>query len=249
MVKLLRQKSQNVIAFGACAVMGGIPALATLKNRDSIIQRAYLDPDVAENPERTTPQRHSDVPGTTLELPEFYETVYKLNDIIEVEYYLPGCPPTTSIILPALEALLAGKTIPHGTVLAPNHALCKSCDLNSTKPDRPTLKALKRVYEIQADAAKCFLAQGIICMGPATRDGCGALCIHGHMPCTGCFGPCQDMDQGAKMVGALGGIYDTDTADGIQTMTRSVVDPAGTFYRYGLSASLLGAKRKENRNG
>ena len=83
-------------------------------------------------------------------------------------------------------------------------------------------------------------------MGPATRDGCGYPCVKGNMPCTGCFGPTEpEADQGAKMIGALGGILAGDNESAAKEVAQGVVDPAGTFYRYSLSASLLGSKRAE----
>ena len=83
-------------------------------------------------------------------------------------------------------------------------------------------------------------------MGPSTRDGCDYPCIQGNMPCTGCFGPVSDADQGAKMAATLGGILEQEKDEEVEKMADSIVDPAGTFYRYSLSSSLLGSKRKEN---
>ncbi|MDD5676334.1 MAG: hypothetical protein PHC61_19330, partial [Chitinivibrionales bacterium] len=81
--------------------------------------------------------------------------------------------------------------------------------------------------------------------GPATRDGCDYPCVKGNMPCTGCFGPLSGADQGAKMIGALGGALGAENGAEVKTALAGMVDPAGAFYRYGLSASLLGSQRKE----
>jgi F420-non-reducing hydrogenase small subunit len=85
-------------------------------------------------------------------------------------------------------------------------------------------------------------------MGPATRGGCGALCVDGNMPCTGCYGPAADVqDQGAKMIATLGGILETDSEASLQQQLVHLTDPAGTLYRYTLSASQLGSRREEAR--
>ncbi|MDI6846723.1 MAG: hypothetical protein QMD23_01105 [Candidatus Bathyarchaeia archaeon] len=48
-------------------------------------------------------------------------------------------------------------------------------------------------------------------MGPATRGGCGALCINANMPCTGCGGPCPNvLEQWAAMISALSSILGVD---------------------------------------
>jgi F420-non-reducing hydrogenase small subunit len=244
MVKLLREKSKLVAAMGMCACAGGLPALANLKNREGLLRRAYQDTESTVNPGRTTPQQQVTVDGCDLRLPDFYETVLKLDDVIPVDYFVPGCPPTPGLLAQALLDILSGR-LPKGSVLAPNRSLCRSCGRNATKPERLVLAELKRVPEAPADDTRCFLAQGVLCLGPGTRDGCESLCIRGNMPCTGCFGPLAGKDPGAKMIGALGGIFTAEDEEEIARLAASLPDPAGTFYRYSLAASLLGRRRKE----
>ena len=198
------------------------------------------------NPEGVEPKQKSTVDGHALSLPKFYETVYKLSDIIDVDYYLPGCPPMPETIADAIGAILEGNLPPKGAILSPNKSLCSSCDRNETKPEDVCIDELKRIIDVEADPETCFLAQGIICMGPATRDGCGFPCVKGNMPCTGCYGPTDACkDQGAKMVATLGAILDAENEEAVEKIIEGIPDPGGTFYRYAMSASLLGAERKE----
>jgi len=55
------------------------------------------------------------------------------------------------------------------------------------------------------DPEKCFLAQGVVCMGPSTRSGCEPPAPWAGMPCTGCFGPTSGAvrDQGLKIMSSL----------------------------------------------
>jgi len=238
---LLRKKSQIVIAFGACAYMGGIPALANLKSKAGILERSYLKSPTVINKEKTLPDEKK--------LPQFYDTVYALDQVIDVDYYVPGCPPTSALLAQVVTLLLKGQLPPKGSVVGAKQSLCATCDRNSSKPDDLKTSVVKRIYQIQADPDKCFLAQGILCMGPATRAGCEGPCVSGNMPCTGCFGPLDGQDQGAKLIGAFGGFHTAETEKQVQEMVDSIPDPAGTFYRYGLSKSLLGSKRSNNKEG
>lgn len=242
--KLLRKKSAAVIAFGSCACMGGIPALANLTSLGAIIKRSYLSsPTVEKGGETTVPQTSTEVGPFNLHLPELYESVLKLDDVIDVDYYLPGCPPTPDLVATAVGALLSGELPPPKSVLLPDKALCASCDRNDSKPDNLTVTEFKRIHQVEADPATCFLAQEVLCMGPATRDGCEFPCVKGNMPCTGCFGPMSGADQGARMTSALGGIIDVGE-ENLATALGGIPDPAGSFYRYSMSASLLGSVRK-----
>jgi F420-non-reducing hydrogenase small subunit len=245
MVRLLRAKSGLVVAFGACAHLGGIPGLGNFCTKDTIFQRAYKETPSTENPQGTVPQERIDVGVGVLTLPEFYDTVKTLNQTIPVDYYLPGCPPPPDLIMNAVNAILTGQLPEKGAVLAPNKALCDTCPRNETKPEKMSIKEIKRPWEIKIDPEKCFLAQGLICLGPATRSGCGETCIRANMPCRGCFGPLDGVvDHGAKALSAIAsllGLEDEEkmTDEEVQGLVDRIADPAGTFYRFGLPSSLL----------
>jgi F420-non-reducing hydrogenase small subunit len=241
MAKLLRRKSKFVIAFGACSQLGGIPGLGNVTNRQQVFDYYYKNSPTVVNPEGTVPQTHCKADGKyDMELPEFYDTVHSLDQVIDVDYYIPGCPPTPKLLANAVEALLTGKLPPKGTVLAGTKAMCSECKLNDTKPDMIKIQKYKRPYEVILDRAKCYLAQGVLCMGPITRSGCEALCVSGGMPCTGCFGPMdRTVDYGAKAISAFAAQVEWNDEKQIKESLEGIPDPLGTFYRYSLPSSLL----------
>ena len=241
LAKLLRAKSKVMVAFGSCACFGGIPALANFSNREGIFERVYFEAQSVENPDKVLPQTHLKVKEGELELPEFHDTVRTLAQVVPVEYFLPGCPPTVKLILTAVEAIAKNQLPPPGAVIASNKTLCDECE--RVKEDK-TITKVYRTHEIIADPKKCLLEQGLMCMGPATRGGCGAQCVKANVPCRGCFGPPPGvLDQGAKFLSALASIYDVKDEVGIARMLEEIVDPAGTFYRFTMADSMLRRKR------
>ena len=251
MAKLLRRKAGLVVAFGACAHLGGIPGLANFNTRESIFKRAYLEVPSVDNPSGILPQEKVTVDGVTLTLPAFFDTVKTLDHTIPVDYYLPGCPPPPNLIADAVNAILSGNLPPKGAVLAPAKALCDTCPRNASKPDKISIKEIKRPYQIKIDPEKCFLLQGLFCMGPATRSGCGETCIKANMPCRGCFGPVDGvLDQGGKAASVMASLLGLDTEEkmteaDIKKLLDSIADPAGTYYRFSLPASILRRKKME----
>jgi F420-non-reducing hydrogenase small subunit len=247
MVELLRAKSQLILAFGSCAHMGGIPALGNLWDRESIFGTVYHGGPTTENPDGVIPELETAHNGQTIELPGFHDRVRSLDQVVTVDYIIPGCAPTPNIIAGAVGALLSGEELPpQGTVLAPDVALCEECDRKESKPEQLEITELKRPHEIIADEETCLLAQGLVCLGPATRAGCGALCIGGNMPCSGCFGGTSRVrDQGAKALSAIASMIGSDDPDEIDRILEGIPDPVGTFYRYGMAHSALRGRALE----
>jgi F420-non-reducing hydrogenase small subunit len=249
MAELLRAKSKVLVAFGSCAHHGCIPGLANLHRGADILETVYQKEPSVVNPDKTMPSPRSQVPEGELTIPTFFDQVRPLNKVVPVDYYLPGCPPAVPRILDAVNAIFANDLPPKDSVLGPNKALCDECDRN--KHVAKKMEDIKRSYEVQADPGVCFLEQGIICMGPATRGGCGQRCINGNWPCTGCMGPTPDVtDQGGKMIAALTSILKTDTEKDMTKaetdgMMAKVKDPVGTFYMYGLADASVGLRRRK----
>lgn len=248
MALLLRKKSQVLIAFGSCSSEGCIPGLSNLHTYDDLIDAVYLNNPTTPNPDKIIPKHQTQVPEGVLTIPVIYERVRTLADIVDVDYYLPGCPPEPFQIWNVIDHIIKQMPLPQkGSVLgAGRSTVCDEC--KRTKGNK-SIKKIYRTYEIIPDKQICLLEQGLICMGIATRDGCGALCPKVNMPCTGCYGmPEGILDQGAKMAAALGSILDIGDTAGlseeeinkrIDDIIGSIPDYAGMFYKYSLCSSIL----------
>lgn len=245
MAKLLRAKSRTLIAFGSCANEGSIPGLANLSDADSILKLVYQDLGEGTK-DKVIPRPESKVKEGVLSIPTFYDTVRTLAQTVEVDYYLPGCPPPVSLINKALEAIVKGELPPKGSVLAPLPAVCDECP---RKRENKKITTIHRVHEVVPDPERCLMEQGIICMGMATRSGCGAQCLKVNMPCTGCGGATPNQsDMGTGMITALASILNLDKEPGSYTeeevvdLISQIKDPVGIFYMYSLPSSILQRK-------
>lgn len=241
--RLLRQKSKVLVAFGACATSGGIPGLANLATAQEIKDLVYTQNPSVDNPDRVYPQERYEVPEGVLELPVLYDTVKTLDQVVDVDYYMPGCPPEGHQIAAVLDVVTAalkgeGELPPKGAVIGVAPKTC--CDECKRTKSEKKVPGFRRVWEFVPDPEQCLLEQGIICMGPATRAGCGARCTSVGMPCRGCYGPAEGVvDQGAKMLSTVASVIDAPTPEEIAEIAASVPDPVGTFYRFTLPGSLL----------
>jgi F420-non-reducing hydrogenase small subunit len=240
MAELRRRKAQILIAYGSCSCMGGVPGLANVQDLESIMQRVYHENPSTENPQNTRPMPRVELSQGDLHLPTLDESVKTLDQTVPVDYYLPGCSPPVALLKNAVQAILSGQLPPRGAVLAPDKTLCEDCPRIDTKPEKLLIQKFRRPHEIPIDSQQCLLAQGLLCLGLATRSGCNAACIRGNMPCTGCMGPVSRVrDHGAAALSALASIIDANEDGPINSALEALPDPVGTFYRYGLPASLL----------
>ncbi len=250
MAHLLRKKSKILIAYGACAKDGGIPALSNWHTSKDHFESVYFKNQSIDNPFSITPKTVTEVPEGTLTIPAFYKQVKSLDRVIDVDFYMPGCPPEPAQLINVVHAVLSGAVLPPkgGILGAGTSTVCSEC--SRTKSEKKITK-FYRTYEIITDPTECLLEQGIVCMGVATRNGCGGLCPTANMPCIGCYGAPEGVqDQGAKMISALGSIMDISNQIGtsedtinsqVSNMLDEIPDLAGSFYKF-TSANVLRTK-------
>jgi NAD-reducing hydrogenase small subunit len=100
MIRLVRERTRVLVAFGDCAVTGNVTAMRNpLGGAEPVLKRAYLDPS---NLRPQVPKEHGVVPPL---LPR----VLPLHEAVPVDFYLPGCPPPAPRIKAFLQELVAGK--------------------------------------------------------------------------------------------------------------------------------------------
>jgi F420-non-reducing hydrogenase small subunit len=241
LARLLRQKSKVLVAFGSCAYEGCIPALANMNDRESILERVYTTaPSVDEDSRGTIPTPRSQVPEGEILVPTFYDQVNTLAQTVDVDFFMPGCPPVVDQVWNVFQAALAGDLPPKGSIIgASEKTNCDVCPREKgTSSQR--ISEFKRPHEVDLDPDVCFLTQGVICCGPATRAGCGLPCLNANMPCRGCYGPPDGVtDQGTKLLSAIGALIDTDDPEKLDSILDTIVDPTGTFYRFSLADSIM----------
>ena len=167
----------------------------------------------------------------------------EIDQVVKVDYIIPGCPPLPSMIKDTVVALVEGR---EPTI--PSRNLCEECPRYHKDMIVPKLEFLTDtvtpVCELEhIDPDRCFLEQGVACAGLATHEGCDARCIKGNMPCRGCMGPTPGaLEQGAKLINALGSLLPA----GALMLLDDIV---GMSYRFSVPVSiyphLAGIKEKE----
>jgi len=238
---LLRKKARTVVAFGACAHLGGVVGLGNMSEPADLLETAYRAQPTISNRDGPLPGTRVSAGGHDLTLPQLLSRTLPLAEVVPVDYTIPGCPPSPAVIAAALDLLLGPPAAlpPPGAVLAPNASLCDACPRKDSKPERLQLAALARLATTQPDEATCFLAQGLVCLGPGTRQGCQPGCVEANVPCRGCFGPLDGVpDAGAATLSAFASLFAGGEAE-VARLVEALPDPAGTFWRYGYAAGLV----------
>ncbi len=159
-----REKSEVLVSLGSCATYGGIQALGNLQRTEDMLNTIVGDSDPYSDTPRVIPRLES------------------LDRFIAVDYYIPGCPPSESVLQQALPLVLAGKEIEMTT----EHRLpvCASCGR------RIEHRKIENFENLSIpDGEICLLSQGYICLGSVTRGGCSAQCPTMNIACSGCRGP------------------------------------------------------------
>lgn len=218
--KRFREKCDILVALGTCSSYGGVAGMRNLFALDEVLSSVYGEK----------------IPSSE-EIPRHLANVRTLDQVVKVDYYIPGCPPLPADIRDTIVAIIKGEE-----PVVHSRGKCAQCsrekkELYVQQRDFVT-DGVRAVMELdQIDPKTCFLEQGIICMGPVTREGCNSKCpTSANMPCRGCWGPTPGVNEvGAKMVNSLAAIL---PAGAMMFMD----DIVGTGYRYSMPISELPGK-------
>ncbi len=197
-----------------------------------------------ENPDKIFPQTEYQVKEGELDLPHMYPVLRTLDQVVSVDYFMPGCPPEPAQIEAVIDLViqvLNGKAElpPKGSVIgAGSSTVCDEC--KRTRSEKK-IKKFMRIQDVaKIDPEICLLDQGIPCNGPATSSGCNARCPAVGAQCIGCYGPAGGViDYGARLMSAFASVIDSNDPDEIDGILDTLPDPAGQFYRFNLAKSLL----------
>lgn len=246
MANVMRKKAKTVIAFGICAALGGTAGMGSLHDKEELFEKAFKNTPSTDNPDGVYPQPQYLLDGKyDLTLPAYEDKVRTLNQIIDVDYYIGGCPPHPDHVAAALTALLSGNMPPHGSWITNGKAVCDVCDRNPAAREngqgRTLVNQVLRTIDGVPDNETCLLQQGYICFGPITQGDCGASCLKVNIPCRGCGGPLPGInDYGAQALSAIGSIIKDENVT--QTLMEKYPNLAKFFYRYALPSGTLPKK-------
>jgi F420-non-reducing hydrogenase small subunit len=229
----ISSKARVKVSFGTCSVYGGIPGLNSLYKPREVYEAIASQVEVR-------------LEGDSLGLPRpINYSAY--TDIVEPDIIAPGCPPDDVVLEQLFELLIkyaeTRRLESRLVLLGASESLCNKCPRNP-KTTKIKMPGIKRVFEVKLDENKCFLEQGVLCMGPATRAVCDHSCIRVNYPCTGCGGPVElSSDAGLSAMSAIASVLLVDQEKtvlepGLAKEIDKIRDIVGSFYRYTLRKSL-----------
>jgi NAD-reducing hydrogenase small subunit len=99
-IKEIRQRTKSLVSLGDCAVTGNITALRNLFPVENVLDCAYR-----ENSTVVT-----GIPGGNGAVPRLLARVRPVHEVVKVDYFIPGCPPSADTIHDFVMALLDGRT-------------------------------------------------------------------------------------------------------------------------------------------
>jgi NAD-reducing hydrogenase small subunit len=102
-LRTFRKNCKTLVSVGECAIMGGLPALRNGIPIRECLEEAYLNSPTVDPADRLIPNDE--------EIPVILDRVYPLHEIVKIDAFLPGCPPSADLIWEALTALVEGRPL------------------------------------------------------------------------------------------------------------------------------------------
>ncbi len=181
LARAMRMSCTRLVAVGTCATHGGITAMANAVEEAQLLAHYY---------QHTITTEPAPVPSEGLA--PILERVYAVDEKVEVDLAIPGCPPHPRIIMRALIDLAQGRT-----PTLPEASVCNFCPAqrSGSRPQQLARGTLPPPQQHTVPVSRCLLELGIVCLGPVTRAGCSAngsgppRCPKVGVACRGCGGP------------------------------------------------------------
>ena len=98
-IRKIRQRTKILVSLGDCAVTGNVTALRNMYGVDEVLNRAY----------RETAAVVTGIPSGNSVVPRLLARVRPVHEVVEVDYFIPGCPPSADVIHSYVMALLEGR--------------------------------------------------------------------------------------------------------------------------------------------
>jgi NAD-reducing hydrogenase small subunit len=98
-VKTMRERCKFIVALGDCAVFGGIPTMRNYVPVEELLERGYIT---------TESTVQGKIPSSE-EIGKHLSKVKAVNEVIKVDFYIPGCPPSADAIYYVLKEILEGR--------------------------------------------------------------------------------------------------------------------------------------------
>ncbi|GFO65575.1 methyl viologen-reducing hydrogenase [Geomonas paludis] len=221
----MRKACDLVIAWGSCAVFGGPAGAGNIHTPDEIAAAVYL-----EN-KTTVP-----APPPSKMVSPLESQVSPLDSVVEVDLYLPGCPPHPAFVFEALIALVEGRQ-PEVN----GRSVCAKC---KRKMEKTGVETLRSHFEGVPDPERCFLSQGYTCLGSVTIDRCLAPCPGNGVPCTGCAGATMQIltEPNRDIRTEIADRMSRLTRIGRDEIVRSLERSAKSHYSYTMATQMIGNK-------
>lgn len=217
LLKKARERGGILVALGTCAVFGGVQGLINI-TAGGRWRDSLARAEAGE------------------EIPLFTRRVLPLDAYVAVDVMLPGCPTPKELLWSVLCGVGEQDKCAYESA-----TVCAECALRARSGNRGPL----RFIEGKAEPGICFLEQGFLCLGPATRGGCGAQCTASGYPCRGCRGPSdgvlllQQLDPRSESWRRLS----RSTGHSEQEVAGYYKDPGHSFFMFCLGEPVLRRRR------
>lgn len=100
-LKMFRNNCSILVSLGACALNGGVPAMRNQFDVKACLEESFVDGAGIVNP---------GIPDDS-ELPPLLDKVQPLHEIVTIDYFIPGCPPSAEVIYDFLTRIIEGKPV------------------------------------------------------------------------------------------------------------------------------------------